>query len=251
MAGENASLALYKSAFTFNHGALVCRGPDMTCYFAFPSSDALRDSSLTLLENFERNVKEPQSTLFIRVAQLFADEVVDMLLLNLVRGSETPHSSAGVIESFAGLIKTTVHGLIKQLLSKMSNDELRPLSSVISDRRLTLSVDGTEKDYICFTMPADFHARFKRVLESGIKGERNPDELLACMEIFSEMAHVAFYEDSIKPLKLGFIGRKLTDVGGAAMRKGAISANRRLVPGLQGQELIDFCTYFHGFMLEA
>ena len=44
-----------------------------------------------------------------------------MLLLNLVRGSETPHSSANVIESFAGLIKTTVHGLIKQLLSKMSN----------------------------------------------------------------------------------------------------------------------------------
>lgn len=223
----------------------------MTCYFAFPSSDALRDSSLTLLENFERGAREPQNTLFIRVAQLFADEVVDMLLLNLVRGSETPHSSASVIESFAGLIKTTVHGLIKQLLSKMSNDEMRPLSTVIAERRLTLTQDGTEKDYICFIMPPDFHARFKSVLEQGIKGERHPDELLACMETFSEMAHEAFYEESIRPLKLGFIGRKLTDVGGAAMRKGATSANRRLVPGLAGQELIDFCTYFHGFMLEA
>ena len=223
----------------------------MTCYFAFPSSDALRDSSLTLLENFERGAREPQNTLFIRVAQLFADEVVDMLLLNLVRGSETPHSSASVIESFAGLIKTTVHGLIKQLLSKMSNEEMRPLSAVISERRLKLTQDGTEKDYICFILQPDFHARFKRVLEQGIKGERNPDELLACMEIFSERAHEAFYEESIRPLKLGFIGRKLTDVGGAAMRKGATSANRRLVPGLAGQELIDFCTYFHGFLLEA
>lgn len=223
----------------------------MTCYFAFPSSDALRDSSLTLLENFERGVKEPQSTLFIRVAQLFADEVVDMLLLNLVRGSESSHSSAGVIESFAGLIKTTVHGLVKQLLGKMDNDELRPLAAVINQRRLTLNRDGVEKDYICFVMTPDFHARFRRVLEKGMKGEQDSDELLACMESFSEQAHEAFYQDSIKPLKLGFVGRKLTEVGGAAMRKGAVSANRRLIPALKGQELIDFCTYFNGMLIEA
>lgn len=222
----------------------------MTCYFAFPSSDVLRDSSLTLLENFESGAKEPQSTLFVKVAQLFADEVVDVLLLNLVRGGAS-QSSASVLESFAGLIKTTVHSLIKQLLGKMDNAELRPLSAVISERRLTLVRDGVEKDYIAFIMAPDFHARFKRALEKGMKGERDPDELLACMEAFSEQAHHVFYEDSIKPLKLGFIGRKLVDVGGAAMRKGAISANRRLVPAMQGQELIDFCTYFHGFLIEA
>jgi hypothetical protein len=222
----------------------------MTCYFAFLSSDALRDSSLTLLENFERGVKEPQNTLFVRVAQLFSDEVVDVLLLNLVRGSGTSHSNASVIESFAGLIKTTVHGLIKQLLSKMDNDELRPLAAVISARRLTLGQDGAEKDYICFTMAPDFHARFKRVLEQGMTGE-NSGELLACMESFAEQAHEAFYQESINPLKLGFVGRKLTEVGGAAMRKGSVSANRRLVPALKGQELIDFCTYFYGMLIEA
>lgn len=223
----------------------------MTCYFAFPSSDALRDSSLTLLENFERGTKEPQNSLFIRVAQLFADEVVDMLLLNLVRGSETAHSSASVIESFAGLIKTTVHGLIKQLLTKMSNDELRPLADVIRNRRLTLVQDGEEKDFICFVMEPDFHARFRRVLEKGMKGEQDAKELLACMEAFSEQSLKAFYDDSIAPLKLGFIGRKLTDVGGAAMRKGAESANKRLIPSLKGQELIDFCTYFSSMLIEV
>lgn len=223
----------------------------MTCYFAFPSSDDLRDSSLTLLENFERGVKEPQNALFIRVAQLFADEVVDMLLLNLVRGSESSHSSASVIESFAGLIKTTVHGLIKQLLSKMNNDELRPLAEVIRERRLTLVREGEEKDFICFVMSPDFHARFRKVLERGMRGEQDSAELLACMESFSEQSLKAFYDDSIKPLKLGFIGRKLTDVGGAAMRKGAESANKRLIPSLKDQELIDFSTYFNSMLIEA
>jgi hypothetical protein len=223
----------------------------MTSYFAFPSSDALRDSSLTLLENFERGAKEPQSALFVRVAQLFSDEVVDVLLLNLVRGSGTSHSNASVLEGFAGLIKTTVHGLIKQLLSKMDNDELQPLASVIKSRRLTLNHDGAEKNYICFIMTPDFHARFRRVLEQGMKGEGDSAELLACMESFSEQAHEAFYQESITPLKLGFVGRKLTEVGGAAMRKGAVSAVRRLIPALKGQELIDFCTYFNGMLIEA
>ena len=174
-----------------------------------------------------------------------------MLLLNLVRGSETAHSSASVIESFAGLIKTTVHGLIKQLLAKMSNEELRPLSAIIRDRRLTLEQDGEERDFICFVMSPDFHARFRRVLEKGMKGEQDGKELLACMESFSEQSLKAFYDDSIAPLKLGFIGRKLTDVGGAAMRKGAESANKRLVPSLKGQELIDFCTYFNSMLIEV
>ena len=223
----------------------------MTCYFAFPSSDALRDSSLTLLENFERGVNEPQNSLFIRVAQLFSDEVVNMLLLNLVRGSETPQSTASVIESFAGLIKTTVHSLIKQLVSKMDNDELRLLAPIIENRRLVIEMDGEAKDFIVFVMAPDFHARFRRALEKGMKGEQDGAELLACMELFSEQAHKVFYEDSIKPVKLGFIGRKLTDVGGTAMRKGAVSANRRLIPALRGQELVDFCTYFHNMLIEV
>ncbi|MFN3587275.1 MAG: hypothetical protein ACK4UT_07210 [Moraxellaceae bacterium] len=92
----------------------------MTCYFAFPASDRLRDTSLLLLENFEQGVKAPQNKLFVEVAQLFADEVVDVLLLNMVRSAEAGHSGAKVLESFAGLIKSTVHGLIRQVLGKMA-----------------------------------------------------------------------------------------------------------------------------------
>ncbi|MDP2226477.1 MAG: hypothetical protein Q8J78_03260 [Moraxellaceae bacterium] len=221
----------------------------MTCYFAFPASDHLRDSSLTLLENFERGVKAPQNKLFIEVAQRFSDEIVDRLLLDIVRGAEANHSGAKVLEGFAGIIKSTVHGLIRQVLGKMSNDELAPLSAVIRERRLTLTQEGVEKDYIAFVMPPAFHARFKAVLEQGARGERNPAELQACMTEFSEMAHTAFYDDSVKPLKLGFIGRKVVDMGGAAIRKGSQASTRRLVPDMQGQELKDFSAYFLGFLI--
>ncbi|HEX6591277.1 MAG TPA: hypothetical protein VF050_04705 [Moraxellaceae bacterium] len=223
----------------------------MTAYFAFIASDALRDGSLTLMENFEKGVREPQSAKFVQVSQLFTDEIVDALLLNIVRAAESNHSGAKVLESFAGLIKSTVHGLIRQVLGKMSNEELRPLAGYIKQRRLTLNQDGVQRDYICFPMEAGFQARFRAVLEQGARGEKNTPELLACMEQFTGLAHEAFYDQSLQTIKLGFIGRKLADVGGAAIRKGSQSANKRLIPELQGQELKEFSEYFLGMLITA
>ncbi|MDQ8038481.1 MAG: hypothetical protein REI12_13740 [Pedobacter sp.] len=216
----------------------------MASYFAFPASDRLRDGSLTLLENFEQGVREPQSRLFVEVGQIFTDEIVDALLLNIVRSAENNHSGAKILEQFAGLIKSTVHALIKQVLGKMSNDELRPLAGYMRKRRLTLTQNGQEKDYIAFELPADFHARFRAVLEKCAQGENLQPELLACMEIFTEKAHTAFYDESLGAIKLGFIGRKMADVGGAALRKGSQAATKRLIPDLKGEELKEFSSYF-------
>lgn len=223
----------------------------MTTYFAFRASKELSESSLTLMENFERGVAAPQSALFVKVAQLFSDEIVDTLLLNIVRASGPGHSHAHTLESFAGIIKSTVHTLIKQVLGKMSNEELRPLSGYIRQRRLPLTVNGETHDYVAFVMPADFHARFRAVLEQGARGEKNAEELLACMEIFHEMAFTAFYDESLRQIKLGFIGRKVADMGGTAIRKGSQSASRRTIPHLEGEELKRFAQYFLGMLITA
>jgi hypothetical protein len=223
----------------------------MTFYFAFRASDALRDSSQLLMENFEKNSSEKQSTRFVQVSQLFTDEIVDALLLNIVRAAESEHSGAKVLEQFAAFIKTTVHSMIKQVLGKMNNEDLRPLAAYIKERRLTVIQEGETRDFIAFIVPADFYARFRAVLEQGARGEKNPGELLACMDIFADMAHGAFYDESLKPIKLGFIGRKLADVGGAAMRKGSRAASKRLIPDLSGSELKQFCEYFLKLLIQV
>lgn len=223
----------------------------MATYFAFAASDRLSQGSLTLLENFEKGVREPQSRLFVEVGQLFTDEIVDCLLLNIVRSADNNHSGAKVLEQFAGLIKTTVHALIKQVLGKMSNDELSPLAGYMRQRRLTVTRDGQEQDYIAIPLPADFFQRFRKVLEKGAQGEKDSAELLACMEIFSGTAHTKFYDESLGVIKLGFIGRKMADVGGAALRKGSLAATKKLIPEMEGEELKNFSAYFLTMLIEA
>jgi hypothetical protein len=223
----------------------------MTCYFAFPASDSLRDGSNTLQDHFNRGVKESQSALFVKVAQQFSDEIVDALLLNIVRASDQHKASTKILESFAGLIKATVHALIKNVLSKMSNEELRPLAAVIRSRRLTLTRGGVTTDYVCFEMPADFHASLRECMAAGTRGEKDTAKMTDLMLRFSDMSHQAFYEDSVAPLKLGFIGRNMVSMGGSAIKKGSHSSTKSLIPTLEGQELIDFSVYFLNFLIEA
>lgn len=220
----------------------------MTTYFAFRASEDLSKSSHTLMENFEKVVREPQSTLFVKVAQLFADEIVDTLLLNLARNSSSGHHTHS-LENFAGIIKSTVNGLIKQVLGKMSNDDLQPLSGYIRKRRMELTLNGETCDYIVFETPADFHARFRAVLEKGARGELDQAELIACMDLFHDMSLTAFYDESLKQIKLGFFGRKIADMGGAAIRKGSHSISHRTIPHLHGDDLKHFSEYFLGMLV--
>lgn len=220
----------------------------MTTYFAFRASPELSKSSHELMENFEKGVPASQSALFVKVAQLFADEIVDTLLLNLVRNSSN-QAHAHTLENFAGIIKSTVNTLIKQVLGKMSNEDLRPLSGYIRKRRMDLVVDGETHDHIVFETPADFHARFRAVLEKGLQGELDQGELLACMDVFHELSLSAFYDESLQQVKLGFIGRKVADLGGSAIRKGSHSASRRSIPHLHGDDLKHFSKYFLGLLI--
>lgn len=225
----------------------------MSSYFAFQASDALSQQSLLLTENFEKGVKDPQNRLFIEVAQLYTDEIIDALLLNIVNAPGADVSGAGMLKQFAGMIKSTVNGLIKQVLGKMSNDELQALAGYMREHRLELPSrkDGELRAHVAFAIPDEFYQQFSSVLERGGAGEQTQPELQPCMDRFADMAIKAFYDDSLKSVKLGFIGRKLADVGSSAIHKGAQAATRRLVPALKDNSLKRFSDYFRSMLIQA
>ena len=121
----------------------------------------------------------------------------------------------------ASLIKGTVHTLIKQVLSKLDNKELQPVAAYVSTRRTILKDGAGERDYISFDLSdADF-ARFDAVWSANAAGQIDKTALNEVMLRFSTLAIAAFYEDSAKALKLGFIARNLFNVGHSAISKGS------------------------------
>lgn len=216
----------------------------MSGYFAFPASAQLEADSDKLIQNLESGVRESQSSLFTQVAQRYADEIVDALILNVVRGGDASSPGTKVLEGFASLIKSTVHMLIKQVLGKMSNEELKPLSSVIRERRVKFTdADGNVREHISFPMAdADF-TKMQAAMTAQANGQRDNAVMTSVMLKFADLAHHYFYDDAVKRLKLGFVGRKAVDMGGAAISKGSHSAIKKLVPDMPDDEAAVFAGY--------
>ena len=233
----------------------------MSKLFAFAASDALQQDFQAVIAAYaDGNIpKAPQSARVVQLAQRYADEIVDALLLNLLNGAEAGSAAPKALETVASLIKGTVHTLIKQVLSKLDNKELQPVAAYVSTRRTILqSVAGEaagdksgERDYISFDLSdADF-ARFDTIWSANASGQIDKAALNETMLRFSTLAIAAFYEDSAKALKLGFIARNLFNVGHSAIGKGSQVAINRLIPALRDKETQDFAAYFHGMLRET
>lgn len=224
----------------------------MATYFAFPAPEQLHLDANRLLDAFAQNTREPQDQLLIKVANSFADAVIQQLILNLVHNMDGDSMAAKVMDTFAGFLRGTVHMLVKQTLSKKSNDELRPLVGFIEHRRIKRVVDGVESDYIAFPMPVDLATRFDKIFHHVRKGdiESQKQPLTEAMVDFSELALFHFYKEPTDLIKLGFIARKAVDIGHSTIDGGSHKAIKQSMPHLKDQEIIDFVEYFSGMLIE-
>ncbi|HNG10304.1 MAG TPA: hypothetical protein PKY17_03275, partial [Agitococcus sp.] len=60
-----------------------------------------------------------------------------------------------------------------------------------------------------------------------------------------------FYVESIKPLKLGFVTRKIADLGGVTIDKASHAAIKKLVPQLNKEELQGFVEYLEPLFIDV
>lgn len=224
----------------------------MTKLFAFPASPALHADFVALSDAFSgaRLPSAPQSALAVRLAQRYADEIIDALLVNLMKGADVESAAPKVLEAVVSVIKGTAHALIHQTLAKMPNAELRPVVDYIASRRTQLQVDGAYQDFISFVLSAQDYSLLQRVWSAVARGEGSREQMTQSMLRFAELAIQAFYDDSTATMKRGFIARNMFSVGHAAISKGSHAAITRLVPVLRERELRDFAAYFES-MLKA
>lgn len=223
----------------------------MAFLFAFPASKTLTQEFNEVLNAFANGIPaQPQASAVVSLAQRYADEIVDALVVNLMKGSSPSTSTPKVLGTVASVIKGTSHTLVRQVLAKMTNAELQPLTSYIAARRTQHMVKGILRDFISFDLTkADYDSLKQTWAEAAAEGSNNA-AMTEAMLRFSELAIQAFYNESAQAVKLGFIARNVFAVGETAIRKGSHAAIGHLVPALKPDELKAFGRYF-GDMLMA
>lgn len=221
--------------------------------FAFPASPALREDFQAIIAAYAGKSLPgtPQAPVVVDFAQRYSDEIVDALMLNLMKGADADSAAPKALETVAGIIKGTVHALIRQVLGKLDNAELKPVAEYIATRRAELTRDGITQDYISFVLSDADYELLHKAWSKAAAGEGDKAEMTAAMLRFSELAITAFYEDSAKAIKLGFIARNMFSMGQVAISKGSKTAINRLIPSLRPREMKDFGAYFLAMLLVA
>lgn len=217
-------------------------------YVAIPSNDKLEENTNQFLAAMKAGSREPQAPRFTEIAFSFVDVQLEALFYGPIRQIELTPFRKKLVDALGGLIEKTSHGMIRTIVAKASNDELRNLVSFVEERRIYL--DG--KPYTSFPLTPHFTTRFEALHEATMSGNTgNPVGQAEVMNEFVDTALDYMYKKPLDLMKLGFIVRKGADLGYSSIRSLAHSTTRKLIQDVSLAENQRLSTYFYELMKEG
>ncbi|MFZ5755662.1 MAG: hypothetical protein ACOY3X_02035 [Pseudomonadota bacterium] len=217
-------------------------------YVAIPSPDRLEQNTNTFLAAMNSGSRAPQNAVFTEIAFDFLDVMLEALFYGPTRQIELTGFRKKLVDSLGSVIEKTTHGLIRSIVAKLSNDELRHLQAFVEERRLYL--DG--KPHVSFPLPPRFATRFQALHDATMSGNRENSEVQS--DVMNEFVDISLDYMLKKPadlLKLGFIARKGVDLGHSSIRSLAHSTVRKLSSDVSLEENQRLSTYFRDLMKEG
>ena len=204
-------------------------------FFSFPLQASLQQTIDNMLADHARGQYADSST-SVQLAIGTNDGIIQALALDVVEILKNGGESAGILDVLAKLLKTTMHGLIKGIMGKLEKGEQDKLAGYLSRRRVVVA--GQTR--FGFGMPEAAGARFEAIINRIGGGDTGPEarqELTALMGEFVDIAMVHFYDEFTGSLDLGFVKRKLVDVGRSTLVKGSHSATSKLFVKMTDEDL--------------
>lgn len=224
----------------------------MSTYFAFQLAAPVQQRLDELLKNLGTRASAPQHDLHTRVSIELSDEILRVCVEEIIARFQAGGAGAegtGILHTMLGILKSTSHMLIRQMLGKAPNEDVNRMAQYLRDRRLQLN----GRELIGFELPADLAARFDGIYAAVAagQGEAHRKDIQQAMLAFSDLALARFYDDFIAPMELGFIKRKGSDLGRATIAKGVHVAVNKLFVGLNEKEIKVWGDYFQTMFVKA
>jgi hypothetical protein len=201
-------------------------------FFGFIPSESL----LATIETAQskKNSSEPLYPLRDKTALLINDEIIDATILGPVRLFPAS-DKRDTAEKLAGYVKSTVAVLLKQLLSKASNDVVQQ-SIAFSERSLFTDASGAKRvgESLDSSLVVNLKSAYSEIKAGN---DINKSAFAELYKQFAEATVRHFMNDFNKTLDLGMIKRKAADIGSAAVIKAIHIAIDKIFPNLTKEEL--------------
>ncbi|MGN5763888.1 hypothetical protein ACNQO6_06000 [Acinetobacter calcoaceticus] len=218
----------------------------MTSYFGIlPSASLSQDIQLA---QANRDSKEPQYPLRDKISLQLTDELIDTMLVHLVQ-QFPPSDKRDTTEGLAIKIRGIVETLMKQLLGKASNEQVRESLAFMEK---SLFIDNEGKQRIGTALPdslvADMKKSFAEVAAGNGKEQR--DALTQQFKTFADALIHHFMTEYNKTLGLGMVKRGVASVATSGVETAVHIVIKKLIPSLSQVELEVFTKHFDQLLVQ-
>ncbi|HEX4870465.1 MAG TPA: hypothetical protein VFV15_07095 [Moraxellaceae bacterium] len=224
----------------------------MSMHIAFVSSPELRRHSEQLIAQVESGSDASQADLMIDTVNRFTDEILTVFFVDLIDLLQLNPVLSRAIHGAVATIKATIHGVARTIIHRLDNRSLMPLADYMGGVMLTApDTSGDPTPYIGFTVDDATRQGLQQLMQDMRAGEprRHEKTLESLLLAITDRALEVYMLTPLGLLELGFLLRKSAE-GGVAVVRGAIHmVIRRLLPDLDGPQLLAVAHHLGGLLL--
>ena len=218
----------------------------MTAYFGFIPSETLKNNIEMALN------KTSGGAIYIirdKISLGITDELIDAALTKLAQ-KLPPSDKKDTMEKLSHFIRSTMQPLMKQLLSKDTDDNiLKSLNFLL----FSTHHKGGQLKVGC-VMPDTLTDRLKVLFaqaQTGSNADSIRQELMTLQKQMADLCIKHFVTDYCETLDLGFLKRNAMSLANGATIKAIHFAINKLVPSLNPEELVTFAKHYDSLMYFA
>lgn len=218
-----------------------------TCV-ALPLEDDYLVPSNEIVEHLNQGKSAPLASKTVKTTQILIDHMFELMVDGLIDQVDMKPFAHKLIHQVSSLVHKAVNVLVKKVIGKLSNKELRPIVEYYK----SLEIEHEGKRYLGYKVEENIVALIDSCivhLEAG-NIEASKAELVIILEDVIENGLDIFLLETMSKVRLGMIARKLVDVTHTTIDKAVPPALHKIIDHMEQSELEQLKDFLLEFLIE-
>ena len=216
---------------------------DTSWYLGFGASPELYELNNQFRDAVDNGCSDKErSERLYKLISKFIDECLDQYFLSPVERVKLNKVGQKIVSGGVSAMKKTLHVTFKQIIKKLSREDIDKLAAYINDMLMPLRESKTYPTYVAVGISDDLRHRLASAVDEGkSKGVDTASKEYA--EALCELVDVAVECYMGKPLQMIGLGRIMNKVATVAIetvRGAAQTVIRKVIPAMSDGEILRF-----------
>ena len=220
----------------------------MSSLLVIPVSQKYIDLTNEINETLKNPKAKPQSKQAAKVTSLFIEEILQALVFDLVEDVGFKPFAKKLILNVGNIVQKAIQLLVDKIIVKLDNKELTPYIQHFTK----LQYKDGDQNYVGVELSSEQEQRLEDCWEDLASGNisNTSKELKIFLQGSLDVSLDAYLKTPMSLVRLGLISGKILDGVYLAIDKAVPPAIKKVVDGMDDQELEEFKDFFEKMILK-